>query len=132
MGWRGILAFTTEAQHSNILAQIPTNKAPFNSTIYFETASDRMFFVNLKQKSVEAIKLQLTDQRSNALPKYDVNQVDDGNMHFTCNLRIDVIQDRVINELETKPFQPPVPPRFSGVLTHQAFGRDDFGNAPGF
>jgi len=122
----------THAQLGDILAEIPVNDVEFGSTIYYNAPSERIFFANLKQKSVEQLRLRLTDHHNRPLPKYDADQAITGNLSFTCNIRIEVIQERHIDELQSQKIPPSIPARFSSLLTHQKNGENTFGKSPGF
>ena len=121
-----------EVQIGDILAEIPVNEVAFNDTLYYNAPSDRIYFANLKQKSLEQLRLRLTNNRNQLLPKFDTEQAVFGNMHFSCNLRIDIIQEKQIDELETVKVQPSFPPRFNTVLKVNKHGEDTFGKGPGF
>jgi hypothetical protein len=53
-------------------------------------------------------------------------QSTEGNLSFTCTLRIDVMNYRQINQLQTELPKPTVPGRFATVLNNQDYGRDNY------
>lgn len=109
----------------------------------YTAQTGREFFMNVHQKNVSQLRLRLTDSHNRPLGRTlssshpltatgsGSKQSTLGNLSFSAVLRVDVVQQRQVMELETRPYEPNFPARFSKVLTHQGFGKDNFGKAPG-
>ena len=131
--------YNNDTTHSDIFARIPVD----TEFCQYTASTGREFFLNIHQKHISQIRLRITDNRNRPLGR-PLNSVSKtatgtgteqstlGNLSFSGVIRIDVIQQRQVNEMDTTKLEPPVPARFAGVLTHQGFGRDDYGRRPGF
>jgi hypothetical protein len=86
-----------------------------NEIIHAEPSHDRCYFINLRQKNLSHLRLFLTDNRGRPLPQFS-DQSKDGNLSFTCTLRVDIVQGRAVNEFVTKMYEPNVPARFTSNL----------------
>ena len=124
----------TDTTDSDILAKIAVS---FEYCTY-EAQSAREFFFNIRQKMVSNMRLRLTDRHNRPLgrpfgnPTYTAsgsgtNQSTLGNLSFSAVIRVDVIQQRHIKELESEPVPQTTASRFDNVLTHPKFGRDSYG-----
>lgn len=102
---------TVDTEHSTILARIPMQ----TQVIFFESQTEREYFLNLRQKNVSSLRLYLTDERNRQLPQY-TDQSTKGNLRFTCTIRVDVVQKTMPNQLETVPYEPNIPARFTSNL----------------
>jgi hypothetical protein len=104
--------------------------------------SGREFFINIRQKMVSNMRLRLTDRHNRPLgrsfgsPAYTAsgsgtNQSTLGNLSFSSVIRVDVIQQRHIKELESEPVPQTTASRFDNVLTHPKFGKAGYGSGVG-
>lgn len=108
----------------------------------FTTSTDREFFVNLSQKNLTNIRLFLQDSKGREIPQcvprtlalgltgtryfpamkvasgHSEAQATLGNRSFEAVIRVDVIQflSPQNNQLQSKPFVPNTPPRYSSNL----------------
>ncbi len=151
----------SDTAHSDILgrAEIPFDK---NGFISYTAQTGREYFLNLHQKNLPHLRIRLTDQHNRPLCRranvsqaapavafgfasvtstggaetaagMGTKQSIDGNLQFSAVLRVDVIKQRQVAELETKHHEPNVPARFSnGVVNQQRNGKDMFGVRPGY
>jgi hypothetical protein len=124
------------AQPSTILARIPVS----NNKIRYFAQTGREFFMNLSQKTLSGMRLYLTDESNRPLGRDFLSlgstsqtaagigraQSTLGNLAFNCTLRIDIVQGRQVNELNTPLPKQSVPGRFSTILNHQDFGRSNY------
>ena len=124
----------TDTTDSDILAKIPVS---FEYCSY-DAQSGREFFINIRQKMVSNMRLRLTDRHNRPLGRsfgsatytasgLGTNQSTLGNLSFSSVIRVDVIQQRHIKELESEPVPQTTASRFDNVLTHPKFGRDSYG-----
>ena len=124
----------TDTTDSDILAKIPVSIEYCS----YDAQSGREFFINIRQKMVSNMRLRLTDRHNRPLgrsfgnPAYTAsgvgtNQSTLGNLSFSSVIRVDVIQQRHIKELESEPVPQTTASRFDNVLTHPKFGRDSYG-----
>ncbi len=130
-----------DAITSSILARIPINDIMLGSAINYDSQVGQEFFIHCKQKVINTIRFRLTDNHDQALTtlgggktatgardvSYQLlplaaNQSTLGNMSFTCVIRVDIVRDTTPELLKTKPYQNPVPARFSNLLIHQDHG----------
>ena len=108
---------------SRILARIPS----YNTFNYFVTNTQREFFLNLGQRSIPELTLNLTDSAGRQLP-FAPGQDVLGNMSFSCVIRVEIIEKWDQSHMAQFPrFQNPVPARF----TTQPIDRPD-GGVDGF
>ena len=118
----------SEASYSNILAKIPINSEFCN----FTANTGKEYFIDLRQKHLNNIRLYLTDQHNRRIGRrptqtslktasgYDnINAIEQstlGNLSFSCVLRTEVIQGGPINEVQFPRPQPVIPARQTGLL----------------
>ena len=118
----------SEASYSNILAKIPVNSEFCN----FTANTGKEYFIDLRQKHLNNIRLYLTDQHNRRIGRrptqtgtktaagYDnINAIEQstlGNLSFSCVLRTEVIQGGPINEVQFPRPQPVIPARQTGLL----------------
>lgn len=124
---------TSETMHSDILGRAPIHE----ESVQYTASTGREFFIDIHQKNLTHLQLKLTDQHKSALPLVDSGgahkQNTRGNMEFTAVIRVDIIKKRQVKELETTPYEPNLPARFSnGVVLQQRNGKDMFSVGPGF
>ena len=116
---------------SNIIAKIPID-VEFCSMV--QSGPHDEFFVTLPQRSLNTLRLFLTDSKGRPLGRIagstdrtaagtGTAQSTTGNLHFSCTLRLDVIQKQMPNTIQTPPVPQPIPGRFTGPLLNQDFGR---------
>ena len=116
---------------SNIIAKIPID-VEFCSMV--QSGPHDEFFVTLPQRSLNTLRLFLTDSKGRPLGRTagstgrtaagtGTAQSTTGNLHFSCTLRLDVIQKQMPNTIQTPPVPQPIPGRFTGPLLNQDFGR---------
>ena len=116
---------------SNILAKIPID-IEFASMV--QAGPHDEFFVTLPQRSLTSMRLFLTDSKGRPIGRTagstsktsagtGTAQSTTGNLHFSCTLRLDVIQKQLPNTIRTPPVPQPIPGRFSGPLLNQDFGK---------
>ena len=145
IGTHGFEKATDDARcdtaHSNILgrAMIDFNQ---NSFIEYAAMTGREFFLNIHQKTLTHLRIKLTDQHNRPLCRRNNasetaagtgdHQSTFGNLQFSAVLRIDIIKQRQVTELESKPHEPNIPARFSnGITLQQRNGKNLFGVGPG-
>ena len=115
---------------SNIIAKIPID-VEFCSMV--QSGPHDEFFVTLPQRSLNTLRLFLTDSKGRPLGRTagstgrtaagtGTAQSTTGNLHFSCTLRLDVIQKQMPNTIQTPPVPQPIPGRFTGPLLNQDFG----------
>jgi hypothetical protein len=104
----------------------------------YTTQSGHEFFINLFQKNCTNLELRLTDSHNRPLGRrststnqtathqYTASGTGEkqsllGNLFFSAVIRVDVIQQQLPNELNTKPFVPNYPARFNNLRTNINF-----------
>ena len=118
----------SEASYSNILAKIPVNSEFCN----FTANTGREYFIDLRQKHLNNIRLYLTDQHNRRIGRrpaqgslktaagYDnINAIEQstlGNLSFSCVLRTEVIQGGPVDEVQFAKPPPVIPARKTGLL----------------
>ena len=132
----------TDTVDSDILARIPVDVEYCN----YEAQSGREYFMNIKQKQINTLSLRLTDAKNRPLGRVfgsstnstttgitgsGTEQSTLGNLSFSAVIRVDVVQQRQIKELETKPLTHTTAARFDNVLAQPKFGRDAYGTGVG-
>ena len=116
---------------SNIIAKIPIDVEFCSMT---QGGPHDEFFVTLPQRSLNTMRLFLTDSKGRPLGRTvgstsrtsagtGIAQSTTGNLNFSCTLRLDVIQKQMPNTIQTPPVPQPIPGRFTGPLLNQDFGR---------
>jgi hypothetical protein len=78
---------------TNILARIPLSRACFDPIfefVQFEDSND-LFQLHLRQKTLDALSLEVTDDKGRLLAEVDPRQADLGLMSFKCTLRWDAL-----------------------------------------
>ena len=112
--------------------------------VQYHPTTGREFFLDLKQKQLNSLELRLTDAKNRPLGRTGTHSGNQtaagtgtsqstlGNLEFTAVLRIDIVQKKQMNYLESERQEPKVPPRFSQILQKFDGGRDNFGLAPGY
>ena len=145
IGTHGFEKATDDARcdtaHSNILgrAVVDFNQ---NSFIEYAAMTGREFFLNIHQKNLTHLRIKLTDQHNRSLCRQNNasetaagtgdHQSTEGNLQFSAVLRIDIIKQRQVTELESKPYEANIPARFSnGITLQQRNGKNLFGVGPG-
>lgn len=110
----GRTTHSTEVLSSDILAKIPID----HEFAHFEASTGREFFLNLTTKNVNTMRFYLRDSRDRELPTAGsgTNQRTLGNLHASFVLRVDVIQQFNINQLQTPPIPRNIPARKIGVI----------------
>ena len=82
---------------TNILARIPLSRACFDDIfefVQFEDTND-LFQLRLRQKTLDSLTLEVTDDKGRLLAEVDPRQADLGLMNFKCTLRWDSVTDDV-------------------------------------
>jgi len=77
-----------DTHHSNILGRFTIVSDDF---VQFDAQQGREYFIDLRQKHLQNIKLRLTTAHDQELP-FGADQNTIGNLNFTCVIRCDVIQ----------------------------------------
>ena len=108
---------------SRILARIPSQ----NQFNYFVTNTQREYFLNLGQRSIPELTLNLTDSAGRELP-FAPGQADLGNASFSCVIRVEIIEKwNQAHMAQFQRFQNPVPARFTTTpIINPDAGRDGF------
>lgn len=141
--------YDTEVQNSNIMAKIQRD-AEF---ITFDSASTDEYFINLQQRKLSSLRLFLTDSKARPLGRLfhadtisegtasglqfatgansgkveSTTQNKNGNLFFDCVIKVELIQVRHPQTLDTPPPPSPFPAREAqSVLTWQDYGRPKF------
>jgi len=132
----------TDTVDSDILARIAVDVEYCN----YEAQSGREYFMNIKQKQINTLSLRLTDAKNRPLGRVfgsstnsttvgitgsGTEQSTLGNLSFSAVIRVDIVQQRQIKELETKPLTHTTAARFDNVLAQPKFGRDAYGSGVG-
>jgi hypothetical protein len=132
----------TDTVDSDILARIEVDVEYCN----YEAQSGREYFMNIKQKQINTLSLRLTDAKNRPLGRVfgsstnstttgitgsGTEQSTLGNLSFSAVIRVDVVQQRQIKELESKPLTHTTAARFDNVLAQPKFGRDAYGTGVG-
>ena len=132
----------TDTVDSDILARIEVDVEYCN----YEAQSGREYFMNIKQKQINTLSLRLTDAKNRPLGRVfgsstnsttvgitgsGTEQSTLGNLSFSAVIRVDIVQQRQIKELETKPLTHTTAARFDNVLAQPKFGRDAYGSGVG-
>lgn len=124
----------TDTTDSDILAKIACDTEYVN----YDAQSGREFFMNVRQKAVSNMRLRLTDRHNRPLGRgidsssktasgSGAEQSTLGNLSFSAVIRVDVIQQRHIRELETAPAPNATAERFDNLLSYPKFGRNSYG-----
>ena len=128
----------TDTTDSDILARIPVSVEFCN----YDAQSGREYFMNVRQKQISHMSFRLTDAKNRPLgrPSHSPlktaagtgqKQSTAGNLNFSAVIRVDIIQQRHIKELETPPLQHKTPARFETLQAQPKFGRDAYGSGVG-
>jgi hypothetical protein len=128
----------TDTMDSDILARIEVDVEYCN----YEAQTGREYFMNVKQKQLNTLNLRLTDAKNRPLGRaFGANsntatgtgtaQSTLGNLSFSAVIRVDIVQQRQVKELETKPLTHTTAARFDNVLAQPKFGRDAYGSGVG-
>jgi hypothetical protein len=128
----------TDTIDSDILARIPVDIEYCN----YDAQSGREYFMNVKQKQINTLTLRLTDAKNRPLGRVfgsssktasgsGTDQSTLGNLSFSAVIRVDVVQQRQIKELESEPLTHKTAARFENVLMQPKFGRDAYGSGVG-
>jgi len=123
---------------SDILAKIPVNL----EYCHYDAQSGREFFMNIRQKAVTNLRLRLTDRHNRPLGRafnsatltasgLGTKQSTLGNLSFSAVIRVDVVQQRHIKELETSAVVEKTASRFENLLSQPKFGKDGYGSGVG-
>ena len=118
----------SEVSYSNVLAKIPVNTEFCN----FTANTGREYFIDLRQKHLNNIRLYLTDNKNRRIGRrpantqgktasgYDnVNAIEQstlGNLSFSCVLRVEVVQGGPVNEVQFGKQPEILPARMTGPL----------------
>ena len=130
----------TDTIDSDILARIPVDVEYCN----YDAQSGREYFMNVKQKQINTMSLRLTDAKNRPLGRAFGSSTNTasgtaagtaqstlGNLSFSAVIRVDVVQQRQIKELESEPLTHITAARFDNVLAQPKFGRDAYGTGVG-
>ena len=100
-----------DTHHSDILGRFTIASDDY---VQFDAQGGREYFVDLRQRHIQNLKLRLTTSHNGQLPIItDQNTL--GNISFTCVLRCDIIQKTHPHERFTKEHTRTVPPRFDNL-----------------
>lgn len=99
-----------QVEGSRILCRVPS----LNALNYFQTNTQREYFLNLMQRSVPELTLFLTDSKSRPLP-FTAGDDTLGNLSFSCVILVEVIRNKEITMANLKPVIQPIPARLSAV-----------------
>lgn len=116
---------------SNILAEIKID----TEFVQYTPTSDKEFFCNMYQNSINHLDIRLTDSRNRNLPLYSLGQATTGNRYFTSTLRVDIVQDVAYGQASAAGIQIPhkYPARFdSNLLMKHKHGKSNYGNPAGY
>lgn len=111
----------SDVAHSNILGRAVVESQEW---IQFTAQSERDFFIDIHQKQLNVLRLQLTDSKNRLIGRRDhsnsntatgtgTEQSTLGNLSFSAVIRFDIIKRKSVHHLETEHYQPPIPARFS-------------------
>jgi hypothetical protein len=116
---------------SNIIAEIKID-AEF---VQFEPTSDKQFFANMYQKSLNHLQLRLTDSRNRPVPVTLLDQAFRGNRFFTVCFRVDIVEAVAYGEIDKGLIAEAVKAtsaRFENLLINQKWGKPGYNTAPGY
>ncbi len=125
----------TDTTDSDILARIEADVEYIN----YNAQTGREYFMNVKQKQISNLTLRVTDARNRALGRAlgsssntasgtGTAQSTLGNLSFSAVIRVDIVQQREIKELETRPTPQTTAARFDNLLIQPKFGKDGYGS----
>ena len=128
----------TDTIDSDILARIKVDIEYCD----YDAQTGREYFMNIKQKQLNTLNLRLTDAKNRPLSRAfgsplntasgtGTEQSTLGNLSFSAVIRVDVVQQRQVKELETPPITHSTAARFENVLIQPKFGRDGYGSGVG-
>ena len=128
----------TDTTDSDILARIETDVEYIN----YNAQTGREYFMNVKQKQISNLTLRLTDAKNRPLGRAFGSPLETasgtgtaqsslGNLSFSAVIRVDIVQQREIKELETRPTPQTTAARFDNLLIQPKFGRDGYGSGVG-
>jgi len=100
-----------DTHHSDILGRFTIASQDY---VQFDSLGGREYFVDLRQRHIQNLKLRLTNSH-NALLPIEPDQNTLGNISFTCVIRCDIIQKTHPHERFTKDHTRTVPPRFDNL-----------------
>ena len=100
-----------DTHHSDILGRFTIASEDY---VQFDAQGGREYFVDLRQRHIQNVKLRLTQSHGGQLPIIR-NQNTLGNISFTCVIRCDIIQKTHPHERFTKDHTRTVPPRFDNL-----------------
>ena len=110
----------SDVAHSNILGRAVVESQEW---IQFTAQSERDFFIDIHQKQLNVLRLQLTDSKNRMIGRNNAGgntatgtgteQSTLGNLSFSAVIRFDIIKRKSVHHLETEHYQPPIPARFS-------------------
>lgn len=128
----------TDTVDSDILGRIPVDVEYCN----YDAQTGREYFMNVKQKQINVMSLRLTDAKNRPLGRAfgsttqtaagtGTDQSTLGNLNFSAVIRVDIVQQKEIKELETAPVRPPTAARFENVLIAPKYGESAYGSGVG-
>jgi len=100
-----------DSHHSDILGRFTIASEDY---VQFDAQGGREYFVDLRQRHIQNLKLKLTNSHNGQLP-FETDQNTLGNISFTCVIRCDIIQKTHPHERFTKDHTRTVPPRFDNL-----------------
>ena len=100
-----------DTHHSDILGRFTIASDEY---VQFDSFGGTEYFVDLRQRHIQNLKLRLTNSH-NALLPIEPDQNTLGNISFTCVIRCDIIQKTHPHERFTKDHTRTVPPRFDNL-----------------
>ena len=117
---------------SNIIAEIKID-AEF---VQYEPTSDKHYFANMYQKSLNHLQLRLTDSRNRPIPFTNIDQLFRGNRFFTAVFRIDIVEAVAYGEIDNKNLiqeaVKSVSARFENLLVNQKWGKPGYNTPLGY
>ena len=110
----------SDVAHSNILGRAVVESSEW---VQFTAQSEQDFFIDIHQKQLNVLRLQLTDSKNRLLGRLAAGgntaagngneQSTLGNLSFSAVIRFDIIKRKSVHHLETEHYQPNIPARFS-------------------
>ena len=129
----------SDTAHSDILGRVVVESSEW---VQYTSQTGREFFLDIHQKSLNFLRLRLTDAHNRPIGRNTVSntatgngteQSTLGNLNFSAVIRFDIIKRRTVQHLESEHYVPNIPARFSnGVVKQLRNGENTFGKSPGY
>jgi hypothetical protein len=137
----GTITTTGAVDPTNILAEIRID----TEFVQYSPSTGREYFADYYQKTLNHINLRVTDKNNRDFNRFfapssnttpTLSQSTTGNFHFTCTLRVDIVegyapQETTLPKMASQIVKN-VPARFENILISQMNGKDTYGKPQGY